>query len=474
MRTNFDAVQIVNAINAELGGFYNYEFPIADSENFKAMSAAILNAPSLIRNAYAESLWNLVCNTVVKKVYRANNPFRFLYSSPINQIGDESSYVMEIAIDQFIPMPYELEASAERFFAKAPVKHKIQVLCNVLRKKYVVTINPYALAPALSSVEAFNDYLNAITDRLYQDMEEDDKDEIKAALNAMLWYGNMRLVRIAKPVDSTTSLAFATAIETLSKDLASDRSRDYNAQRLSTKTALSDAILILPNDVSAVQNKYNLAWAFDKTYLDLVGEGRLISVSSGSLADDNVFAIYADVDAFRIRPIAGFPILKQFENGDNLEEKRWLHNWTAINFSCSSNMVAFIKPEAVGVDSVEIVTHEGQTSGVSVPKGHYLLLGIPNVTPTDGMYADVFVTYSISGQTSDNTWIDKSDGTLWIAKDEEAATITITATSMLDNSKTGTLDVTITEPASQASVISASVAKSGSRSVSAAKAKVTK
>lgn len=448
-KTNYDYVAIVNSVNSTVGGMYGYEFPIVASDTFKAMAAAFLNAPTQVKNAYIDTLRNLMCNVAIKKVYRASNPFRKLYRDDTTLTGDGDQYVQEVSIDQFVPLAYDIDSNPERFFKSAPPRVKIQFLCNVLRKKYVVTLNEFALQPAFQSMQAFDNFFTAVLDRLYADMEEDDKEEIMAALDGVIEGGNMRIVPATRPVDSPTALAFSKELDVISRDLSFRRRRDYNVQHLSTKTAEDDAIMIVAGDVIATQNNYNLAWAFNRGYLDLYNKGQIIATDSDGFAGNKAFFIYTDTDFFRIHNVAGFPILKNWENGDNLEEKKWLHNWKMVNFSYASNALCFVEPKDIGVQSVKITDHEGKTES-TVEKGHFLQLALPKVTPEDGKLADCFVTYEVYGHKSKHTRID-ADGTLWVATDETgspnaqntANIITIKATSHLDPSKAANYTVTI-------------------------------
>lgn len=442
MATNYSYVDIVNAVNAQTGGMYAYEFPIVTSETFKAMSAALISAPTQIQNAYIDNMRNLMCNLLIKKVYTASNPFRKLYRDPTPMSADGDQYLTEVAIDQFVPMAYEMTSTPDSFFKSAPPKVRIQFLCNCLRKKYVVTLNMDLLLPAFESEAQFGDFFTRCMDRLYNDVEEDDKEEIMAAIDGVIEGGNCYIVPMTRPVDSSTALEFSKNLDIISRDLSFRRSRKYNLQGLSTKTAEEDAIMIMSGDVVAVQNNYNLAWAFNRSYLDLFNKGQMIVTDSQALADNRVFGMYTDTDYFRIHPAKGFPKLKMWENGENLEEKRWLHVWKMINFSYASNAIAFVEPKDIGVDKVELFTKDGKTTA-TVKKGKFLLLGIAKVSPEVGKLADAFCEYSIEGNTSDKTKIDKYNGTLYVSPDETATTITITGKSHLDSSKTGTLKVTV-------------------------------
>ena len=441
MATNYDYVKIVNAINAKLGGLYDYEFPIITAKNFKAMAAAFIDMPTMIKNAYIDEMRNVMCNVAVKKVYRATNPFRKLYREDTLMTADGAQYIEEVAIDQFIPLAYEIDGNPEKFFESAPPRVKVQYLCNCLRKKYVVTLNSFILEPAFQSIEAFDSFWTKALDRLYADMEEDDKEEIMAALDGVIEGGNMRIVPATRPVDSPTALEFSKMLDVISRDLAFRRRRDYNVQHLSTKTSEDDAIMLIAGDVIAVSNNYNLAWAFQRGYVDLFSKGQIIPTDSDGFADNRAFMIYTDTEFFNIHMAKGFPLLKKWENGDNLEEKYWLHNWKMVNFSYSSNALCFVEPKDIGVESVEILDRDGKKAS-TVGKGKWLMLGLPKVTPTEGKLADCFVKYTISGNTSDKTRIDQ-DGTLWVAPDEKATTITITGTSHLDSSKSGQYTVTV-------------------------------
>lgn len=441
-KNNYDYLAIVNSVNQQMGGMYGYEFPIVDSETFSAMAGAFVEAPQMIKNAYIDTLRNIMCNVAIKKVYRASNPFRKLYREDTTLTGDGKQYIEEVAIDQFIPLAYEMTGNPDSFFKSAPPKVKIQILCNVLRKKYVVTLNEYVLEPAFNSLESFGTFWTSCIDRLYADMEEDDKEEIITAINSVINGGNIYLIPSTRPVDTSTALKFQTQLNILSRDLSFMRSRLYNLQHLSTKTAEEDAILIVSGDVISVLNSYNLAWAYNRQYLDLMNAGQMIELDSNGLAGNKVFAMFTDTDYFRIHNVKSFPKLKTWENGENLEEKRWLHNWKMINFSYASNAVAFAEQKDIGVQEIVILDKDGNQSS-TVKQGKFLQLALPKVTAVDGKLADCFCTYSIDGQTSAGTRVDQ-DGTIYIASDEtKGNTITVTAKSHLDSNITDDYKITV-------------------------------
>lgn len=440
-KTNYDYVAIVNAINKQMSGYYAYEFPVISSDNFKAMAAAFLNAPQSVKNAYIDTLTNVMFNVAIKRVYTSSNPFRKLYQGDITPAGDGNQYVEEVSIDQFIPLAYEITSTPDDYFKSAPPKVKVQYLCNVLRKKYLVSINQDVIAPAFNSLGQFGSFWESVLTRLYNDMEEDDKEEIIAALEAVIECGNMYLLPVTRPVDSPTALAFSKELDVLSRDLSFRRSRLYNLQHLSTKTPEDEAIIIIAGDVIATQNNYNLAWAFNRSYLDLMNKGQIIALDSNGLCDNRVFGVYTDTDYFRIHNVEGFPKLREWSNGANLEDRRWLHSWKMVNFSYASNAIAFAEKDNIGITSVTLQDKDGQTSG-TVKKGKFLQLDVPLIVVPDGKLGDSFGTFELKGATDTNTRID-NDGTVYISEDETATTLTVKFISHIDENVTAEYNITV-------------------------------
>lgn len=443
VKDNYDYINIVNAINNSVGGLYNYTFPIVNDDNFKAMGAVLNDAPLQIQNAWIETLMNVACKTLIHRVYPDCNPFRYLYGYDIGLEGNDSQYVREVAIDQFVPVAYEACSGADSFFKCEPPKVRVQYICNILRSKYPVKVNADLLVSAFADVEEFGRFYNAITERMVYDMEQDDKEAVMALLDGVIEGGNIYLVPQARPVDSSTALNFAKTLEQMQYDLSFYRTREYNMNRLSTSTDPDRAVLIVAGDVIATQNKYNVAWAFNESVLKLLQDGRMIKIGSKGIADNRVYCIYTDEGYFKINNIKGFPKFRNFDNPDDLTQSKWLHNWKRLAISYFSNAIAFAAPEDIGVESVKI--HVKDDKVATVKKGGFLLMGLAEVTPAEGKICDAVCTYSMTGATDPTTRIDKFSGDIYVGKDETATQLTVTATSHLDSTKTNQITVTVTD-----------------------------
>lgn len=442
-KTNYQYINIVNAINNSVGGLYNYTFPIVNDDNFKAMAAVMNDAPLQIQNGWIDTLINVACNTVIHKVYPDYNPFRYLYGYDIGLEGEDSQYVREVAIDQIVPVAYEACRGADSFFKCEPTKVRVQYICNILRSKYVVSVNSDLLISAFTSVEEFGRFYDGITERMMYDMEQDDKEAIMAMLDGIIEGGNIYLIPQARPVDSSTALKFSKTLEQLQYDMSFYRTREYNMNRLSTSTDPERAVLIVAGDVIATQNRYNVAWAFNESVLKLLQDGRMIKIGSKGIADNRVYCIYTDEEYLKINNVKGFPKFRTWDNPDDLTQKRWLHNWKRFAISYFSNAIAFAAPEDIGVKTVKI--HVKDDKSATVKKGGFLLMGLAEVTPVDGKICDAVCTYSMTGATDPTTRIDEFSGDIYVGKDETATELTVTATSHLDSTKTGQLTVTVTD-----------------------------
>lgn len=104
-----------------------------------------------------------------------------------------------------------------------------------------------------------------------------------------------------------------------------------------------------------------------------------------------------------------------------------------------------------GVDSVSVTpTSENLTRGWNWVKQF-----TADVTTNDGV--SEAVTWSVKGATSAGTTIS-ADGRLAVAADETASSLTVVATSVVDPTKAGSAQVTLTPPGTARTVVKANAA----------------
>lgn len=126
----------------------------------------------------------------------------------------------------------------------------------------------------------------------------------------------------------------------------------------------------------------------------------------------------------------------EFFNPQTLRTNHWLHRWGSVSSSPFENAIVFTS-NAQGVTSVTV---SPATATVSLGQS----LDLSAVVVTTG-FANKAVAWSVDADAlADGVKID-STGHLTIPADATVETITVTATSIYDNTVTGTATITVAE-----------------------------
>ena len=129
--------------------------------------------------------------------------------------------------------------------------------------------------------------------------------------------------------------------------------------------------------------------------------------------------------------------MENINNGEGLYYNYWLHCWRLFSMSPFANAVAFTK-DLFSVSTVTITGADGGTPATSVGRGRSAQYAA--TVAGSGTYNNA-VTWSLSGAQASGTYI--MGGTLRVATDETAETLTLTATSVADPSKYDTETITV-------------------------------
>ena len=124
----------------------------------------------------------------------------------------------------------------------------------------------------------------------------------------------------------------------------------------------------------------------------------------------------------------------EFFNPQTMRTNHWLHNWGSVSSSPFENAICF----TVTAQAVSSVTVSPSTATVS--KGQTLQLSATVVTTG---FANKAVYWSVDADAyADGVRISDS-GELIIPSDAKVTSVTVTATSIYDNTKTGTATITV-------------------------------
>ena len=432
---NFSATNVINTVSAAVNKVYNYNFPAVTESTFSNFAEQLTLAPDAVRNAWHETLVNLVGLQKVKNARRFESPFRKLRGEDIKTFD-----VQLLAMDLMRVKNYDPRNDSVDFFEDEPVDIEAQYLTKPLKLQTAVSLVEDELYGALVSEESFLRYIDGIEASLYNTMEMTDVINFKELIKQNIAEGNIRLETAAKPVDQTTALAFSKRLKVLVNDLKAEMAADYNLSHMYTITPDGEGILITDNETGATMDTYALAWAFNKSFVELTENGQGINVKSDSFGD--VYALYADREFFEIHNILGFPKTAQQYFGNSLQLKRWLHYWTLYAVSFFSNAIAFIPPASIGITAATLDTPD---TIKAFNKGTYGKAIVKTITTASGKYGDKYGTFSISGNNSTKTVIDPVSGKFEIGEDETATSLTVTWTSHLDNTVTANMTLTINQ-----------------------------
>lgn len=442
MPKKLNAVDVVNAVNNQIKKVYKVSLPAVTERTFQDMAAALRAVPEQVMNDWQNSLVNLVGLQIVKNKRQYESYFRRLHLEPIATFDCQLQMTDLIAAKTYNP-----KADSDDFFKDEQPDTKTQYVNSVIKLKFPVSLNEESLMGAFLSVNNFDSYLQSIEVALWSSLEMADVTITKDMITKNIEQGNIYLFPLAKPEDKDTALAFTKEVKQLSNDMKVEMSGQYNLSGLNTWTPEEDGMIFSDTEVEAVTDVYSLAWAFNKSLLELKKEGQFITMAKDALADGAVYAMYADRFAFEIREITGFPKVAQQYFGNTLSTKRWLHYWCLYTMSFFNNCVAFIKPASVGIASATLATEDGATS---YNNGDTAWVKVASVTADSGKYADKFGTFTVAGTDGtdpvilkDGTRIDAYSGKLEIAPDETASVLVVTWTSHLDDSVTATLTLTL-------------------------------
>lgn len=454
------AADVVNSIRSEVGGTFADQVPAAINEG-QALSDGTIATREMalgtlrqigdvittfqpLANAFLSALVNRIGRVIINsKMY--SNPWAG-FKRGLLEYGEtiEELFVNIVQAQDFDPETAENEV----FKRKIPDVRSAFHTMNY-QKFYKTTVSNDQLRQAFLSFEGISDLIEKITEALYTSANYDEYLVMKYMLCYAMEHGAFHPVTIAQPT-AANSNSVVTTLKATSEKLQF-LSADYNQAGVYNHTPKGDQYFIMTADFSSIVDVETLARAFNIDKVTLMGHTVIIDQFTfttsetarlqellGTQYTDLTTSLFADVpcvcvdrDFFMI--FDNFQNMTEQYNGEGLYWNYWLHQWKTFSTSPFANAVIFTdKTPAV---STVAVTPSALTMG----KGTSTQF---TATVTNAGFASTGVTWSISGQQSANTRID-GQGRLYIAQDESASKITVTATSVFDAGKSNNATVTV-------------------------------
>lgn len=421
------------------------------TETIHAIGDYILNFTPAT-NAYLNALVNRIGFVIISsKMY--TNPWSAFKKGRL-EFGET---VEEIFVNLAKPYQFSPSKAEQDVFKRTIPDVRAAFHTMNFQKYYPITISDDQLRQAFLSWQGITDLIAAIVESVYASAQTDEYLVMKYMLARCVLNGNITPVEVPE-----LTKANAVDIATIFNETAMNiefQSNKYTMSAVTTHTPMEDQYLITTTAFRSTMNFNVLAAAYNLEYAELMG--RVVNVDSFVDMDwdrlTNLFtdetgkvdpsfnewtkeeiAILASVPAL-MTSINFWQVWDNFEkmtenyNGKGLYWNYNYHVWKTFSVSPFAQAVCYTATE--GTITAVTVTPTKAT----LPKGADMELAV-SVTRTGVI--NQAVEWTISGNVSTGTYVSDA-GKVHIAKDETAAKITVTATSVADSTKSGVCTVTV-------------------------------
>ena len=436
------APQVLNAIRNSATENYKNLIPYAspDASSIKAIGSIMMQYAPL-QNEFLSALVNRIGRVIItSKLY--SNPWAFLKRGYL-EFGET---LEEIFVNLAKPFQFDPEVAEEKVFKREIPDVKAAFHIMNYQKFYKASIQNDQLRQAFLSWDGISDLIARIVDSMYTGANYDEFLTMKYTLARHILDGHIKPYAIDS-VTAPNMKSIIAGVKGISNTLEF-MSTDYNMAGVSTFTRKEDQYLFINAKFDALVDVEVLAAAFNMDKAEFMGR-RILVDSFGALDNGRLALLFRDDPTYR--PISGaeltlldsipavlvdrnflmmydnFQDFAEIYNGEGLYWNYWFHVWKTFSVSPFHNALVFVE----GTPSVTSVTVT--PNSVSATAGQYVSFSASVVTNN---FASKAVDWTTTAGAIDNS------GNLFIP-DDATGSITVTATSVFDPTKSGTATVTI-------------------------------
>lgn len=419
------------------------------------------------KNAFLNTS-NLIGLTVITRNHW-ENPWKTFTDKGELTYGQQ---VREIIVDIANVYDYNQMVDKPCQFCKTEVPNVLNYLHEVnYQKYYKTTTSDEQMAMAFERNDLFS-LIDEIVNSLYEAMEYDNYQVAKYILARRILEGTITAVEIPN-LSTATDREVVAFIKGYSNDMTF-RSNKFNPAGVRKATAFDDQFAIVSTKFDAKFTTNVLATSYFRDNAEMKAHMELCDgfgnfdtsrlaeifakrddngdVVSGEYVDgyepltdtemgylNNIPCVIVGRDFFQMyrygldaRPEGGRATM--FFNPQTLRTNHWLHVWGVMSSSPFENAVVFTA-ESQSVTSVTV-----SPSTATITKGQNLELTASVVTTG---FANKAVYWSVDSSSYDDGVRISDGGKLIVPSDATVESITVTATSIYDNSVTGTATITV-------------------------------
>lgn len=440
------SVDILNAIRNSASSTYRNYVPVAtaDAASIKQIGNVIMLYPAL-QNEFLSALVNRIGLVMISsKLY--SNPWS-LFKKGFLEFGET---IEEIFVNIAKPFQYDPAVAETKIFAREIPDVRAAFHIMNYQKFYKATIQNEQLRQAFLSWQGVSDLIAKIVDSMYTGANYDEFQVMKYMLAKHILAGHLAAVQV-NTVSADNMKGIVGTIKGISNNFEF-MSNKYNIAGVANYSNKEDQFIILNADFDAAMDVEVLAAAFNMDKADFMGH-RVMIDSFGSLDTERIDLLfgnepnYTPITAAELTALNSVPAvivdrdwfmifdnLANFTenyNGEGLYWNYWYHVWKVFSVSPFANAAVFV-PGAPSVTSVTV-----SPTTVTVGKGQTVMFSADVVTAN---FANKAVNWAINSTTGASI---NANGVLTVDADFTGSSITVTATSVADNTKQGTATVTV-------------------------------
>ena len=442
----------------------NLKLPV-QGESIKGIGKIIMKNP-VYKNAFLNTM-NLIGLTVITRNHWENPWKKFTDKGELSW----GQQIREIIVDIANVYDYNEYVNRPHDFINTEVPNVLSYLHEInYQKFYKTTTSDEQMAMAFEREDLFT-LIDEIVNSLYEGYEYDTYLVNKYMLARRILDGTVTAIQIPNfaNLSDRDVVAFIKAV---SNDMTF-RSPRFNPAGIRKATAFEDQFAIVSTKFDAKFTTNVLATSYFRSDAEMKANMELTdgfgnfdmprlaeifakrddqgNVIEGEYVDGYVPLTDAEMTALQEIPCAivgidffqdryygmdnNAPTRKtEFFNPQTLRTNHWLHNWGSVSTSPFENSVCFTVT-AQGVTSVSV-----SPSTATVTKGQSLQLSATVVTTG---FANKAVYWTVDADSYADGVRIADDGELIIPADATVESVTVTATSIYDKTKTGTATITV-------------------------------
>lgn len=448
-KTSAELLSYIINVTPELQG--EIDLP-KQGESIKPIGQLIINNERY-RNAFINTV-NLIGLTVIKR-NGWDNPWNFTKRGTL-RFGQQ---IREIINDLCNVYDYNKNFSNKQRFLETVVPNVFNYMHDVnFQKFYQTTTSDSQLAMAFESEDSLFDFIDKAIVMLYESLKYDTYIVDKYMLCRRILDGTMTSIKIENYANLTPRQR-VSRLKSISNKFTF-RSPNYNPAGIKRACSFDDQIMILNTDFEADFSTEVLATSFFRDEADM--KARMVLIDGfdnhdiGRLSQllEEGYIPFTEEELAELATIPAVLISKewfmdydyaldnesgekqtQFYNPTTLENNHFLHAWRVFSTSPFENGAVFTSE----TPAVNTVTVSPATATVS--KGQSLQLTA--VTDTTG-FANKAILWSVDSTSKGQKVTISNTGKLFVPTDVSGLeTITVTATAIYDNTKTGKATITV-------------------------------